>query len=40
MDDIEKQDIVNNMDILKKKFVYISKNHIENVNRNKYSYPW
>jgi flap endonuclease-1 len=31
IDDIEKQDIVNNMDILKKKFVYISKKTIENV---------
>ena len=31
VDDIEKQDIVNNMDILKKKFVYISKGDIENV---------
>jgi len=31
VDDIEKQEIVNNMDILKKKFVYISKGDIENV---------
>lgn len=29
MDETEKQDIINNMDILKKRFVYISKNLIE-----------
>ena len=33
MDDIEKQDIINNMDILKKKFVYIHKFDIANVKR-------
>jgi flap endonuclease-1 len=33
MEDIEKQDIINNMDILKKKFVYIHKFDIENVKR-------
>jgi 5'-3' exonuclease len=31
MDETEKQDIINNMDILKKRFVHISKNDIENV---------
>ena len=31
MDETEKQDIINNMDMLKKKFIYISKNVIENV---------
>lgn len=31
VDDIEKQDILNNMDILKKKFVYVSKNEIDDV---------
>jgi 5'-3' exonuclease len=33
MDDIEKQDIINNMDMLKKKFIYIQKSDIENVKR-------
>jgi len=33
MDDIEKQDIINNMDMLKKKFVYIHKSDIDNVKR-------
>jgi 5'-3' exonuclease len=33
MDDSEKQDIINNMDILKKKFVYIHKFDIANVKR-------
>jgi flap endonuclease-1 len=33
IDDIEKQDIINNMDMLKKKFVYIQKSDIENVKR-------
>jgi flap endonuclease-1 len=31
MDDIEKQEITNNMDMLKRKFVNVSKNDIENV---------
>ena len=31
VDDIEKQDVINNMDMLKKKFIYISKNDIEDV---------
>jgi flap endonuclease-1 len=31
MDDSDKQEIINNMDILKKKFVSVSKNDIENV---------
>lgn len=31
MDDIEKQDIINNMDMLKRRFVYINKNDIESV---------
>ena len=31
VNDIEKQDIINNMDILKKKFIYINKNDIEDV---------
>lgn len=31
VDDIEKQDILNNMDMLKKKFVYVSKNEIDDV---------
>jgi len=31
VDDIEKQDIINSMDMLKKKFIYISKNDIEDV---------
>jgi flap endonuclease-1 len=31
MDDIEKQDIINNMDMLKRRFVHINKNDIENV---------
>ena len=31
IDDVEKQEVVTNMDILKKKFVYISKNDIEDV---------
>jgi hypothetical protein len=31
LDDIEKQEIINNMDILKKKFIYIKKTDIENV---------
>jgi flap endonuclease-1 len=31
LDDVEKQDIINNMDLLKKKFVYISKNDIEDI---------
>ena len=31
MDDIEKQDIINNMDMLKRRFVNINKNDIENV---------
>lgn len=33
IDDIEKQDIINNMDMLKKKFIYIKKSDIENVKR-------
>ena len=33
MDDIEKQDIVNNMDMLKKKIVYIHKSDIDNVKK-------
>ena len=32
MDDIEKQEISNNMDMLKRKFVNVSKNDIENLN--------
>ena len=31
MDETEKQDIINNMDMLKKRFVHINKNDIENV---------
>jgi flap endonuclease-1 len=31
MDETEKQDIINSMDMLKRRFVYISKNDIENV---------
>ena len=31
MDELERQEIINNMDMLKKKFVYISKNDIESV---------
>jgi hypothetical protein len=31
IDDIEKQELIANMDILKKKFIYISKNDIDNV---------
>lgn len=31
MDETEKQDIINNMDMLKRRFIYISKNVIENV---------
>ena len=33
MDDIEKQEIINNMDMLKRKFVHISKYDIENVKK-------
>ena len=33
MDDIEKQEIINNMDMLKRKFVHISKSDIENVKK-------
>jgi flap endonuclease-1 len=33
IDDIEKQDIINHMDALKKKFVYINKTQIESVKR-------
>ena len=33
IDDVEKQEVVTNMDILKKKFVYISKNDIEDVKK-------
>ena len=33
MDDIEKQDIVNNMDMLKRRFVNINKSDIENVKQ-------
>jgi len=33
MDDIEKQEIISNMDMLKKKFIYISKKDIENVKQ-------
>jgi hypothetical protein len=31
IDNLEKQDVINNMDILKKKFIYVSKNDIDNV---------
>ena len=31
IDNVEKQDVINNMDILKKKFIYVSKNDIDNV---------
>uniref|UniRef100_A0A6C0EP94 XPG N-terminal domain-containing protein n=1 Tax=viral metagenome TaxID=1070528 RepID=A0A6C0EP94_9ZZZZ len=33
MDDQDKQELINNMDILKKQFVYINKNDIENVKK-------
>ncbi len=33
IDDIEKQEVISNMDILKKKFIYISKKDIENVKQ-------
>lgn len=33
IDDIEKQEVISNMDILKKKFIYISKNDIDNVKQ-------
>lgn len=33
MDDIEKQEIINNMDMLKRKFVNVSKNDIEDVKK-------
>jgi len=33
MDDIEKQELINNMDMLKRKFVHICKNDIENVKK-------
>ena len=34
IDNVEKQDVINNMDILKKKFIYVSKNDIDNVKSN------
>lgn len=33
IDDIEKQEVISNMDVLKKKFIYISKNDIDNVKQ-------
>jgi len=33
IDNVEKQDVLNSMDILKKKFIYVSKNDIENVKQ-------
>jgi flap endonuclease-1 len=33
IDDIEKQEVINNMDILKKKFIHIGKNDIDSVKR-------
>jgi flap endonuclease-1 len=33
IDDVEKQEVVNNMDILKKKFIHIGKNDIDSVKR-------
>ena len=33
MDELEKQDVINNMDMLKRKFVHISKKDIENVKK-------
>ena len=33
IDDIEKQEVITNMDILKKKFIYINKNDIDNVKQ-------
>lgn len=33
MDDSDKQELIYNMDILKKKFIYISKNDVENVKK-------
>ena len=33
IDNVEKQDVINSMDILKKKFIYVSKNDIENVKK-------
>ena len=33
IDDVEKQEVVNNMDILKKKFIHIGKNEIDSVKR-------
>jgi 5'-3' exonuclease len=38
MDDIEKQDIINNMDMLKRRFVHINKNDVENVKELIMSY--
>jgi flap endonuclease-1 len=33
IDDVEKQEVVNNMDILKKKFIHIGKNEVDSVKR-------
>jgi len=33
IDDVEKQEVINNMDILKKKFIHIGKNDIESVKK-------
>ena len=33
IDDVEKQEVINNMDILKKKFIHIGKNEIDSVKR-------
>ena len=33
IDNVEKQDVLNSMDVLKKKFIYVSKNDIENVKQ-------
>ena len=33
IDDVEKQEVVNNMDLLKKKFIHIGKNEIDSVKR-------
>jgi hypothetical protein len=33
IDDVEKQEVINNMDILKKKFIHIGKNEVDSVKR-------
>jgi hypothetical protein len=33
IDNVEKQDLIDNMDLLKKKFIYVSKNDIDNVKQ-------